>query len=466
SFASLRGGELITNECPAHTVRVRVYVSDHLSTQLLERYRRRRLEPAELLALDDHLATCAVCRERLRGEKPAPEKVNSFDALLALRASLQAANQAAPEHLPREQLQAYAEGRLDAVDRELAESHLESCPPCAAQAQQLCDSAQWQARAADITPLPSDVPQPSLWAKLVAVLKPPSLRGRFLAGPQMLRVAGVVAAMALLVLAVALWVREKPDRREIASPPTPPPSPSQPPVVSPPDAQPARNAPIVLALNDGDERITLDARGNFTGLESLPAADQQRVKTALTTQKVRTPKALRELRDSAGALMGGATGAAFTLLSPVGKVVASERPTLRWRPFDGAISYQVTITDPEAGYKEVAVSPELQGTEWTVNRQLERGRVYTWQVTARTQGGEVKSPAPNREAKFQVLGRAKAIEVARAKKIHAGRHLTLGLLYAQAGLLDEAEGEFQALVASNPQSPVARKLLRAVRRRR
>lgn len=435
-------------------------MSDHLSTQLLERYRQRRLEAAELLALDDHLATCAACRERLREMKPRSV------ALSALRASLQAADQTAPAHLLHEQLLAYAEGRLDAADRELAEGHLEFCPRCAAQAQELRDSARQRARAANASPLSADAPAPPPARRTnpVAASALSALRGRFVLLPLTLRVAGAVAVIALLVMAVTLWLRPQPGRQEIAGPPpASSPSPSQPPVIPPPDPQPAGRAPMRLALNDGGGQVTLDAQGNVAGLESLAPAHQQPVKTALTTQKVQTPQALRELRDSSNAIMGSATGTTFTLRSPVGKIVASDRPTLRWQPRDGAISYRVTITDPEAGYKEVAASPELQGTKWTVDRPLERGRVYTWQVTARTDGGEVKAPAPNTEARFKVLERARANELARAKKAYAGRHLALGLLYAQAGLLDEAERELQALVAANPESPVARKLLRDVR---
>ena len=57
-------------------------LANHLSADLLEGYRQRRLEPAQLLALDDHLATCSECRESLREITPM------HDALLSLRANL------------------------------------------------------------------------------------------------------------------------------------------------------------------------------------------------------------------------------------------------------------------------------------------------------------------------------------------------------------------------------------------
>jgi hypothetical protein len=70
-------------------------------------------------------------------------------------------------------------------------------------------------------------------------------------------------------------------------------------------------------------------------------------------------------------------------------------------------------------------------------------------------------PAP--EAKFKVLEQAKAAELERARRQFAGSRLTLGLLYAQAGLLDEAEQELQALVNANRDSSAALKLLRSVK---
>jgi hypothetical protein len=56
--------------------------------------------------------------------------------------------------------------------------------------------------------------------------------------------------------------------------------------------------------------------------------------------------------------------------------------------------------------------------------------------------------------------------LAAAKNETAGSHLTLGGLYAQAGLLDDAERELQLLLRANPQSALAQKLLRGVRAKR
>jgi hypothetical protein len=429
-----------------HLVNVRDFVTEHLSTQLLERYRRHKLAPAESLALDDHLAACEACRDKLQEGIPARA------TLLALQSSLQIEPRAASDHPLREQLSAYAGGRLDEVGRELIESHFEFCQQCAAQIEELRAYAERQAEASVRASVSTaaTVAQPGFLAKMFDL--------RFSSA---FRFAGATAA-ALIILALALWLLSKTGKQDdVVVTPSPVPSPTS---ISP---SPEATAPTLLALNDGAGRVTLDAQGNLTGLESLSPADQQRIKMALMTRKVETPKTLRELKSASGAVMGSPTDASFALLSPIGKIVTSNRPTLRWQPLRGAISYQVTITDSRANYKEVAVSPALSDAKWTVDHPLKRGRVYAWQVTARTENGEVKAPALNApEARFKVLEQAKTDELARAEKAYAGSHLSLGLLYVQAGLLDEAEREFQALVKANPESDVAKNLLSDVRAKR
>jgi hypothetical protein len=88
-------------------------------------------------------------------------------------------------------------------------------------------------------------------------------------------------------------------------------------------------------------------------------------------------------------------------------------------------------------------------------------------VSARRGGEEITSPAPPApEARFKVLGRAGLEELSAAERAGSSSHLLRGVLYARAGLLDEAEREFSALLRDNPHSPVARKLLRNVRQLR
>lgn len=151
----------------------------------------------------------------------------------------------------------------------------------------------------------------------------------------------------------------------------------------------------------------------------------------------------------------------FSVLDPVGSVLMSDRPTFRWSPLDGAAGYVVEVYDDS--FNLVATSPQLTARSWAAPQTLPRGKVYSWQVTAVKDGQETKSPRPPApQAKFRILDRAKADELSRARRAYPSSHLTLGLLYAEAGLLKESEQEFRLLQKANPGSELPRRLLRQV----
>jgi len=150
------------------------------------------------------------------------------------------------------------------------------------------------------------------------------------------------------------------------------------------------------------------------------------------------------------------------ILGPAGAVVESDRPLFRWRPPGVEARYIVSVFDSH--YNQVTQSGLLSATEWSPPRGLKRGAAYVWKVTTVHHGEAISSPGPLApEARFRVLGQTAADELARARRLRPDSHLTLGVLYARAGMVNEAEREFQALVESNPDSSVARNLLLSVR---
>jgi hypothetical protein len=150
---------------------------------------------------------------------------------------------------------------------------------------------------------------------------------------------------------------------------------------------------------------------------------------------------------------------AFGVLDPVGNVLFSNRATFRWSAMGDATSYIVEVFDEK--FNPVASSPQLTTLTWTTT--LPRGKVYSWQVKAISNGEEITAPRPPApQAKFRVLDQARANELASARRAYPSSHLTLGLLYADAGLLREAEQEFRLLQKANPNSDLARNLLRQV----
>ncbi len=442
-------------------------MNEHLSAEMIERYRQAALVPAELFDADDHLAACETCRQRLCDEERVRATGRSLRQHLATTGFT---------HLAFEQLEAYVEGALDQTDREIADSHLELCGRCAAE----LDELRTFATEMDTSPPPVDLviesipaKHPSLGEKLrsfaTGVLAPSE--GFWRSPALQLASLGLIAALSLWVAVLKSWnsqlqtALEGKDREtEILK------QEYQEANASVTELQnqlallkSAGSSSIVVALNDGPGQVTLDKEGNVT---AVPPEYQQMVKQTLTAEQIATPRTLSELIGNSGVLMGPAEeGHPIALLSPVGTVVLADRPSFHWRALDGADGYLVKIYD--ADFNEVASSPRLSGTVWTAIRPLQRGRTYSWQVTARVDGKEVMSPVrPAPEAKFMVLDQAKANDLIRAKNAGGNSHLILGALYAQAGLLDDAERELQSLLKSNQNSSLVHKLLRGLREKR
>jgi predicted anti-sigma-YlaC factor YlaD len=428
-------------------------VSEHLTTDQLEGYRRRALAAAELLAVDDHLAACEECRRRLGG----PAEVTAFHSL---RTAFESAESEAP-HPDFEQLTACLDGTADEAGRAAVSDHLQGCQPCAERFEGLREFKASLGAFADREFAPAEPESrrrqaPVFWRR-------PALRWPLFAG-------GAIAA-ALLVWAAASLLRppaksaDAPPQIAHASPQpaTPGPALTPAPATPAPTASPTLSPAAAVALNDNGHLITLDAGGNLSAPTSLTPAEEQLIKSALTTGRVETPPDLPALAGQTGALMGASSeGVPFPLVAPLGVVVESDRPTLRWQPLAGATGYAVTVYDSD--FNKVAASPVVTATSWTVPQPLARGRVYTWQVKAAKDGQEIASPAPPApEAKFKVLDRAQTDEIRRARAARPPSRMLLGLLYARAGLLSEAEQELQALLAASPDSTAVRSLLQSVR---
>jgi hypothetical protein len=418
-------------------------VLEHLSEQMIERYRRRSLPADELFAVDDHLSSCETCRVRA---VPLEQPERAFTAL---RTSLTAADSAAA-HLSYEQIASFVDDDLDDVQKEVVATHLDLCAACDGEVQDL------RAFKSEVEAMDHRVPvlleQPTLWQRLS-----PFGSNYHWAW------STAVATLAILLIAVPVLVyfKQKPTQNFAESArTTPQPTNQSSPVVTPSVSQPETD--VALEMNDGSRRVTLNKQGKLSGLEALPPSSQRAVSAALVNGRIDTPSSLAAISAKRGTLMGGAEGVAFQLTSPVGEIIREDRPTFRWKQLSGVRTYTVSLLD--SNYNVVATSPLLTATEWKPSRPLPRGVVYSWQVTAHKDPQEITAPAPPApEAKFKVLDGAQFSEIRRAEAAYPDSHLTRGVLYAEAGLLEEAEREFHLLSKSNPNSAPARKLLQQVR---
>ena len=413
------------------------------------------MSAAELLTVGDHLATCAACSDQVCDAESAQA------TFLFLRNSLQAD---ALTHIPYEQLAAYVDNLADDVDREIVQSHMELCSACATEVEDL-RTFRTEIQGLYLEQKASDRRQS--FRERLGVWRVPVYRFA-------LQAAGTVVIVLLVAWLSSLRLRShiselEAQVRELQQ--TNDTIQQQNSTITDLREQLMQlqqsqaqllnsSGEIVQAIYDGGGLVTVDKQGNLTGIK-ISTELQRTLQAALTSGRIEIPR-LKNLIGERATLLGGAgEGLPFALIGPLG-VVETERPIFRWRSLTGATSYGVQVHDANFN-KVVSSTPQLE-TEWRATQPLERGKIYSWQVVAIKDGKEFVSPVPPApEAKFKVLERGFAEDLAQARRDHGSSHLVLGTLYAQAGLLDEAETEFKALASMNPKSEVVQKLLKTVR---
>jgi anti-sigma factor RsiW len=425
----------------------------HLTQKQIEDYCKHQLSAAEVLSVTDHLGACEGCRAQIAAVG------NGDAAFFSLRSQVFEEGIENGAHLTLDQQAAYVDRHLAGEELRLVDDHLTHCHECVLAVNDLRVFRNEVATSLDREYQPATVTSP------VPLPAAASSRGWLASLTTPFRVSPVPAfagaTLAILLLSFIAWlVWRKPQQPgpQIAN--TPPVSqPSTPPQQSdsPAASQPV---PVVAQLNEGSRVLTLDQQGKLSGADDLPPAYQDLVKKAFTSGRIEKSSQLQGLTRPPSSLMGSDDPRnAFTVLEPLGNVSLTNRPTFRWTALEGATGYVVEVYDEN--FNPVTASPQLSELTWTTT--LPRGNVYSWQVKALKDGQEIMSPRPPApQAKFRVLDQTKANELANARRAHPSAHLTLGLLYADAGLLREAEQEFRELQKANPNSELARNLLRQV----
>ncbi|MEK6282833.1 MAG: zf-HC2 domain-containing protein [Acidobacteriota bacterium] len=416
-------------------------MTEHLTVENIELYRRREIDPAARREADAHLAKCEECLDRVLDSEHSALAFNSLNEAL-----LPSKNEA-PYHLSKVELRSYFESSLDEADRIIYGSHLEDCERCKGGLEELSKTVALLSQ--QTAPVRQMVPARRLWPRW-AWLTPA-------------QAAVAIAIVGLLAFGLVQLRRQQSPTEVISSDPQPtaPGSGGVPGnIATPGPGASVTTTPSLVVLKDNNSEIRLEHDGKLAGLEGLDDATQRVITAALKGEELPKPRVLDELSQKIK-LLGTPDGDSFELIGPLGTVVADNRPTLRWRALPGADSYVVSIFDEN--FNGVALSPPLTATQWTSNVSLKRGHTYSWEVTATRNGKAMVAPsAPVSAAKFRMLEEGQRNDLAKRKQQSPLSHLALGLAYARAGLISDAEREFRQLAKENPDSPVAKKLLRTV----
>lgn len=408
-------------------------MQEHPSSEQLSLYERRALAPDLFLSVHRHISACPECFEQCN---PSNRIKEDYETLLT---ALMPDPLDEPYHLTKAEVAGYVQSDLDEVALEAAASHLEVCNACVQAVEETRNTIEPATNAIRTKPSAGIFASLSAWGRPI-------------------QFASVLLLVLGLILIAVVFMRTRDGQ--------PAPAKDQSANLNANASTPAPDQPPATK-NDGPT-----ANGNQTSPEEQSAAERiasispsahDAIVSSLTTQRIEKPQFLAGLTGTRDTLRGGsADGVPFPLLSPVGQVVRSHTPTFTWKPLTGATRYVVTVTDDKLN--EVGTSESLTSTRWRVPVALKWGGVYSWQVTAFKDGQEVVSPVmPAPQAKFMIVDQARAEELRQVERALPNYHLGLGVLYARAGLLEDAEREFQAELKASPGSAVAQKLLESVR---
>jgi len=276
-------------------------VSQHLSEQIMERYRSGELSPAEVLALDDHLAECESCKAERRNNETSREARAQVISALQQQTTFEEA------HLAYQQLADYVDHVLSDVDRELMDSHLESCQSCSAEVRDLEATKASLAELQHARYSPRKIP--SLWQRFTAGWQLPTIRIPVQVAAAIILVVFVIWMVMLYSRRPVQQAQEHPselERNQTAADNSP---------VAPPQEE-QNDVQVAADLIDGDRHITLSSDGKLSGLESASIQIQNEVASALKDGRVKNPSFIADLKGPSGRLMGPGSSE-NGLLSPV-----------------------------------------------------------------------------------------------------------------------------------------------------
>lgn len=312
------------------------------------------------------------------------------------------------QHVPESDVHAFVDGQLDPARRRQISTHLDLCASCAAEVR---DLQQWAAedrklQASAAAPVSRSV-RPAWWY-------------------------GGLAAAAVLMLALVV-----------------------------PGLLRTRSTQTDDDVRDSNGALTADTARALAATHGLSPDEAERVRGVLSTGQLSFPSYMPDLIGRRGVLLGDAEALGFGVVAPVGTTVMDDRPLLRWTSAGASATYVVTVQDQTTS--ATISSRPLSSLEWRPESPLARGRIYVWQVAASVDGQEVVAPRPpDPPAKIFVLSATDAAAVAQAP----ASHLVRGIVFAQFGLLDDAERAFATLPAQSPGADLAQRFSQQLKKLR
>jgi hypothetical protein len=279
-----------------------------------------------------------------------------------------------PWHPEPSDIAAYADGTAGPAEREIVASHLEDCALCREDVEDLAKLRRSQSRS-------------HAW-----------------------RIA-IAAAAAVAAVVITIILLRSAGRREPALPPVAP-----------------------VATTQPTTRTTASEPQAY-GPRYANAEWEQLVRTALESERLPIARGIDVVPD----VLRGPGDNTSTDLVPSGIVIDETRPRFSWPSHAGA-KYVVSIYSRD---DLVAQSEALTEARWKPAVPLARGRTYVWQVKAtldpqRESIHQIIPAPPAPPATFHIVSKRDHDELAEALRLHRHDYLLHAVLYARAGLREEA----------------------------
>lgn len=399
---------------------------EHINEKDFRKYGESELPPREFLRVQTHLEICEDCRRRL--DEMFPNIAETEEALLINDLREEKADDF---HLNYEEhLKPFIYETIDAVDKEIVESHVEVCAVCRGDLRDLLNFHQELEREKQIR----ELSKASWWTHFADWFSEPNRKAVWLA----------FAAILIFVGAGAAWLFLSKSSDEVVQNPT----------------NIGKIENNQTAPNTNENQAVIETNQNSAVPKANSTAENQNAvesPKAIELANLVLPKFLDDLQvNEVGTLRGSddSPSQKIAVISPNGKVIRDSSPVLTWQNVSNIQTYEVTVFD--ANDNRLAKNDAVGGNSWRVSN-LPKGKIYKWQVSAKSVSADDKTTDFLGQGKFYIVSERDENRIKQAKD-----SLEKGKAFAEAGLLREAAKEFRKYLANNPNSEVAKKFLRQV----
>jgi hypothetical protein len=413
-------------------------MSEHLGQIELKNYGESNLSPREFLRVQAHLETCEDCTRRL--DEMFPNIVEHEEALLLEDLADETLREF---HLNYdEHLKPFIYQTIDAVEREIVESHVEVCADCREDLRDLLQFHEELEREKEIR----ELSKPRFWTQVSEWFSAPNRKAVWLA----------FACVLIFVSAGLVWFFVSRPVSEI--------------VQNQANADKTRTNQITPITNQTPFETNQNqqaSKSNANLPNANPAENQNTNETPKEIEMAALvlPKFLDELQINENETIRGNNNMRgenvlpkqkITVIAPNGKVIRDASPVLSWNGLPSVESFDVKVFDNNNPPNKIAEIKNLKGYSWRVPN-LTKGKIYQWQVTATTVTADGKTQNYLGQGKFYIVSQQDENKINGAKN-----SLERGKVLAEAGLLREAAAEFRRFLKENPNSENAKKFLRQI----